>query len=160
SSQILVTLTRVTLDFISAGLNVLKNLKLPASLMMHLNLKGNVIWGKDDPTMYLDGEAFGATRTDSDGSTHIGFRLPSGDGKRGGNFEMCFGFVSPIPLTNLSLTPGVVGSGHPSTGTLPLSGPAPAGGATVTLSSNNANIIGALPTLTIPANQSTATFPI
>lgn len=160
SSQILVTLGRATLDFINLGLNTLQNLKLPASLMMHLNLKGDVIWGKDDPTLYLDGEAFGTTRTDSDGSTHIGFRLPSGDGKRGGNFDMWFWFVLPITLTNLSLAPATVNSGQPSTGTLTLSGPAPAGGAAVALSSNNSNIIGPLATVTIPANQTTATFPV
>jgi Family of unknown function (DUF6519) len=160
SSQILLTLQRASLDVIRFGLLTLQNMKLPVSMLAHINLKGDFIWSKNDPTVYLDGDAFGTTRTDADGSTHIGLRLPSGDGKRGGNFDMWFRFVLPVTLNSLTLSPTTVNSGQPSTGTLILSGPAPIGGAVITLSSNNSPIIGALPSVTIPENQTSSTFPI
>jgi Family of unknown function (DUF6519) len=50
-------------------------------VLAHLTLKGNFIWDKENPELYLDGEAFG---------THSGTKLPSGDGRRGGDFEMYF----------------------------------------------------------------------
>jgi len=161
SGEIQVTLTRDNLAFIGNTLSALQTQKRPANLMMHLNLKGNVIWGKDDPTLFLDGEAFGATRTDPDGSTHIGLHLPqSGDGKRGGNFDMWFWFVQPITLQSLAFAPSTVNSGQASTGTVTLSGPAPASGASVTLSSNNPNILGTLPTVTVATNQTIGSFTV
>jgi hypothetical protein len=55
-------------------------------LLAHLSLKGNFIWAQKDPNSYLDGEAFGFG-----GNGNIDLRLPaSGDGKRGGNFELWF----------------------------------------------------------------------
>jgi hypothetical protein len=55
--------------------------------LMHLTLKGNFIWEeRADEQRYLDGEAFGipgrGDRTD--------LVLPSGDTRRGGDFEMWF----------------------------------------------------------------------
>jgi len=158
SGEIQVVLTRDNLAFIGNALSTLQTLKRTASLMMHLNLKGNVIWGKNDPTLFLDGEAFGAARTDADGSTHIGLRLPqSGDGKRGGNFDMWFWFVLPPTLQSLSFAPATVVSGQTSTGTVTLTGAAPVGGAVITLSTNNPSI-PTLPTITIPAGQTSGTF--
>jgi hypothetical protein len=54
-------------------------------LLCRLTLKGNYIWGPKDPEMYLDGEAFGMP-----GGDHVDARLPSGNGRRGGDFEMWF----------------------------------------------------------------------
>lgn len=160
SSQILLTIGRASLDLIRLGLATLQNLKLPVTMLAHINLKGDFIWAKSDPTLFLDGDAFGTTRTDTDGSTHIGLRLPSGDGKRGGNFDMWFRFVPPITLNSLTLAPTTVASGQPSTGTLTLSGPAPSGGAQIALSSNNSNILGALAPVTIDANSTSKTFTV
>jgi hypothetical protein len=59
-------------------------------VLARLTLKGNVIWAAGDPKINLDGEAFGrlaAGRVDLD--LHNG----SGDGRRGGNFEMWFWLV-------------------------------------------------------------------
>jgi len=60
-------------------------------VLAHLTLKGNFIWAKsdNDPAMYLDGESFGVRS--STGRTAL--RLPSGDGRRGGNFESWFWLV-------------------------------------------------------------------
>jgi hypothetical protein len=52
-------------------------------------LKGNFIWGSRDKLVYIDGNAFGA----SPGETPNNLRLPSGDGVRGGDFEMWFRLV-------------------------------------------------------------------
>src|SRR5262249_18831191 len=66
---------RFLYDFLTSGLT--------SSLLAHLTLKGSFIWGKNDPTMYLDGKAFGITRTDPAGP-RIGLRLPpSGNGTSG-----------------------------------------------------------------------------
>jgi hypothetical protein len=157
SSQILLTLNRIILDVIRLGLLTLQQMKLEASMTVHLNLKGDFIWAKNDPALYLDGDVFGVTRTDADGSTHIGLRLPSGDGKRGGNFDMWFRFVLPVTLASLSFSPNTIDSGQSTTGTLTLTGPAPAGGAQITFSSNNP-ILGNLPPVTIQENQSTKQF--
>jgi hypothetical protein len=54
-------------------------------LLCRLTLKGNYIWGPREPEMYLDGEAFGVP-----GDAHVDARLPSGNGRRGGDFEMWF----------------------------------------------------------------------
>ncbi len=55
-------------------------------ILAHLTLKGRFIWAQDDPTMYLDGEAFGAP----DGQLPNNLRLRSGDRRRGSDFEMWF----------------------------------------------------------------------
>jgi hypothetical protein len=59
-------------------------------VLAHLTLKGNFIWsGEDARRIYLDGDSFGipvGTRT------HISF--PTGNGRRGGDFEMWF-WLSP-----------------------------------------------------------------
>jgi hypothetical protein len=54
-------------------------------LLCRLTLKGNYIWGPKEPEMYLDGDAFGVP-----GGDHVDVRLPSGNGRRGGDFEMWF----------------------------------------------------------------------
>lgn len=62
-------------------------------ILTRLRLKGNVIWREDErgaPELYLDGEAYGFRERDSQ-TTDL--RLPSGDGVRGGDFEMWFWLV-------------------------------------------------------------------
>ena len=60
------------------------------SVLAHLTLKGNFIWAEKDPLRYLDGEAFAAPK----GTTPTNLRLPSGNGKRGGDFEMWFTLIA------------------------------------------------------------------
>jgi hypothetical protein len=63
----------------------------------------------------------------------------------------------PLSLTSLGVAPGNVTGGTNATGTVTLSGPAPAGGALVTLSSNNAAAV--LPaSVLVPAGLTTASF--
>lgn len=71
-------------------------------ILAYLTLKGNFIWGENDPSVYLDGEVFGwqDMETVEPPVTHV--RFPSGDGHRGGDLEMWFWLVpsnpSPAPL--------------------------------------------------------------
>jgi len=68
---------------------------------------------------------------------------------------------TPTPtLSSLTLNPtSVIGGAQSSTGTVTLSGPAPAGGAQVALSSNNgaASVSSSVP---VPAGATSATFPV
>src|ERR1700704_4906177 len=65
----------------------------------------------------------------------------------------------PPTLSSLSLNPTSVAGGNSSTGTMMLSGPAPAGGAQVALSSNN-GAASVPPSVTIAAGATTATFAV
>lgn len=134
-------------------------------ILARLTLKGNFLWAGADPERFLDGDTFGIRAPVAAASiTHL--RLPSGDGRRGGDFTLWFWLVQPAPtirLTRLSITPGQVvgGQGVTPTGTVVLSGPAPAGGATlIALASNNPNVASAPANVAIPAGQTQATFPV
>jgi hypothetical protein len=73
--------------------------------------------------------------------------------------------VTPPPasgptLTSLTLNPKSVIGGSPSSGTLALSGPAPTGGALVTLSSSNTAVATVPANVTIPAGATSLTFAV
>jgi hypothetical protein len=67
--------------------------------------------------------------------------------------------LSPTPVS-LILAPTTVQGGTASAGTVTLSGPAPTGGAAVTLGSSNTSVATVPATLTIPAGATSGTFPI
>ncbi|MFB3764631.1 MAG: DUF6519 domain-containing protein [Methanotrichaceae archaeon] len=62
------------------------------SVLAHLTLKGNYIWSDSDPNLFLDGEVFG--NGDVFEIPNVGqgidIQLPSGNGIKGGDFEMWF----------------------------------------------------------------------
>jgi hypothetical protein len=65
--------------------------------------------------------------------------------------------------TGLTFTPNPIfaaAAGVTSTGTLTLSGPAPASGAVIILSGNQPNVVRVPASVTIPANQTSATFTV
>jgi trimeric autotransporter adhesin len=139
-------------------------------LLTRLTLKGNLIWGLNDATTFLDGEAFGIVRNDPDGA-HIGLRLPpSGNGKRGGDFELFFWLTLAVRPSSLGLSPNPVDAGATSTGLITLNGPAPSAGAVIALSSvaldaSGAQVpgvtLGVMPaSVTIPAGQTTGNFTV
>ncbi|HEY2990889.1 MAG TPA: DUF6519 domain-containing protein [Candidatus Binatia bacterium] len=134
-------------------------------VLAHLTLKGNFIWDQENPerpALYLDGEAFGFRRA---GAANTDIRLPSGNGRRGGDFEMWFWLVReerriPIELVSIALEPDVVPAGRSSRGTVTLSGAAPAGGAVVRLSSAN-NAAATVPeSITVEEGNTTASFEV
>lgn len=126
-------------------------------VLTRLTLKGNFIWDRDNANRFLDGEGFGVQQPNSNNTS---LRLPSGDGRRGGDFEMWFWIARPLGLGSLVVNPATVIAGTPSQGTLTLSGPAPAGGLVISLTSSATNRATVQPTITIPAGGTTATFPI
>jgi hypothetical protein len=126
-------------------------------ILVRLTLKGNFIWDREDPDRFLDGEAFGI-RLPNTSNTNL--RLPSGNARRGGDFEMWFWIGRPISLVSVVANPNSVIAGTPSQGTVTLSGPAPAGGAVVALSSSATNRATVPATVTIPAGATNATFAI
>ena len=69
-------------------------------------------------------------------------------------------FSSSPTLTSVSLSPASVIGGNTSTGTVTLTGPAPAGGAVVTLTSSNAAAAQVPPSVTVAPNATTATFTV
>jgi hypothetical protein len=69
--------------------------------------------------------------------------------------------VTPPTLSSLTLNPtSVKGGTTNSTGTVTLSGRAPSGGATVTLSSNNTSVATVPASVTVAAGSTTATFTV
>lgn len=60
-------------------------------VLTRLTLKGNVIWADGDPKTTLDGEAFG--QPGIQGRVDLDLGKGSGDGRRGGDFEMWFWLI-------------------------------------------------------------------
>jgi hypothetical protein len=74
----------------------LQSNKVTDRLLVHLTAKGNFIFSPDKPPILLDGEAFGTPSK----AGRIDVSLPSGDERKGGDFEMWF-WLQPqvIPVT-------------------------------------------------------------
>jgi len=103
--------------------------------LARFTLKGNFIWAQEKPDLFLDGEVFGIRRA---GGTETEIRLPSGNGRRGGDLEIWFWLGrAPAPpvrvLANFAIKPQSVKSGAVVQLTANLDGPAPAGGADVAI---------------------------
>lgn len=110
-------------------------------VLAHLILKGNFIWSQNDPTLFLDGEVFG--RPPGANTSNVPLRLPSGDRRRGGNFDMWFWFVAaPSSVTNIQANPpGPISVGQTTTLTITFSSPAPPNSVVViTLSNSNVTV--------------------
>lgn len=70
--------------------------------------------------------------------------------------------VSALSATSLTCSPSVItgGSGGSTTCTVTLDAPAPAGGKVVTLTSSLIDLAASLPTVSVPAGQTTANFTV
>jgi hypothetical protein len=73
-------------SFLNSGLPALFANQEEGLALARLFLKGSKIWQTNNPDIYLDGDV---TST-PDGTTTHNLNLPSGDGERGGDFEMWF----------------------------------------------------------------------
>ncbi|HEX3204560.1 MAG TPA: DUF6519 domain-containing protein, partial [Nitrospiraceae bacterium] len=69
-------------------------------VLARLTLKGNFIWGQENAKVYLDGDAFGVP-----GDQATGITFPTGNGRRGGDFEMWFWLAQPPQPTPTLTTP-------------------------------------------------------
>jgi hypothetical protein len=73
-------------------------------------------------------------------------------------FELAPSSTASVSLSTLTLNPTSVVGGNSSTGTVTLSGPAPAGGAQVVLSSSNTLVARVPASVTVAAGATSATF--
>src|SRR5262249_38937421 len=67
---------------------------------------------------------------------------------------------APPLLQSMTITPASVSGGTNATGTVFLSSPAPAGGASITLATSNANAARAPGVVNVPAGQTSANFTV
>lgn len=74
---------------------------------VHLTLRGSFIWERGRPDVLLDGELVA-----DPGPGGAAARLPSGDGRRGGDLEMWFWLVSPAAVEALDLEPDRIVGGE------------------------------------------------
>jgi hypothetical protein len=94
-------------------------------------------------------------------STTVAISAASGGATRSASLTVTPASPPPPTLSSLSVNPtSVVGGGQSSTGTVTLSGPAPAGGAQVTLSSNNTTVAGVPSNVMVVAGATYATFAV
>ena len=131
-------------------------------ILARLTLKGNFIASLPDantaPSL-LDGESFG-----SSGRDRTAIQLPSGDGHRGGDFELWFWLVQNAGLANVTITPtpAVVVGGSPAHVSITLTGPAPSAGTTIQIfvDGDPTGTIRVPDTVRIPAGAREAAFDV
>lgn len=127
-------------------------------ILVRLTLKGNFIWDEKRSDAYLDGEVFGAlSRSGPE------LLLPSGDGRRGGDFEMWFWLVpQTLVLDSVTLDDDEVTGGgeRMPTGTVTIIGTAPAGGVSIGLRSSDPEVVSVPESVEIGAGRTSATFPV
>jgi hypothetical protein len=125
-------------------------------ILARLILKGNFIWDQATKSLYLNGETFG---TGVNGvSTSL--NLPSGDKRRGGDFEMWFWLVvAPAALAGIQASPDKIFAGAATTITITLTAAAPPGGVPITITQAPANRLQFVnPPASIPGGQSSVSF--
>jgi len=76
------------------------------------------------------------------------------------DFELSSSAPAAVSLSSLSVNPTSVTGGNSSTGTVTLSGPAPTGGAQITLSSSNTTAASVPSSVTVAAGATSATFTV
>ena len=125
-------------------------------ILARLILRGNFIWDQATQSLYLNGETFG---TGVNGvSTSL--NLPSGDKRRGGDFEMWFWLVAaPAALASIQANPNQIFAGAATTITITLAAAAPPGGVPITITQAPGNRLQFvnLPA-SIPGGQSSVSF--
>jgi hypothetical protein len=135
-------------------------------LQAFLTLKGNFIWAGKDRFRFLDGETFGTPPTERDPT---GLDLPSGDLRRGGDFEMWFWLeTGSVEVDAVILDSTTITGGRNVTGRVVLSRAAE-GGTRIALSSNNPAVVflndqgqavGQNTVITVASGQNRANFSV
>jgi hypothetical protein len=131
-------------------------------VLTRLTLKGNFIWDLATQTRYLDGDAFGIP---GGGGSNTSLALPSGDKRRGGDFETWFWLVSapplPIEVAKISCDPNQIYPANTATTTftITLSAAAPSTGLPITIHNSNPLLVTLTnPPTSVPAGLSSITF--
>jgi len=94
------------------------------------------------------------------GSTTVTISATYGSATRSALLTVTPASPPPATLSSLSLNPTSVTGGNSSTGTVTLSGPAPAGGAQVALSSSNTSVARVPSSVTVAAGATSASFTV
>jgi hypothetical protein len=144
----------------SAAAQWLTNLALqsPATdrgILARFTLKGNFIWAQNNPGLFLDGEAFGFEQ-----NAMTTLSLPSGDRRRGGDFEMWFWLTAqPVTLDSVVISQTSIFENGATTGTINLTGPATVG-LVVQLTSAPPNVVTVPATVPFDIGARSASFQI
>ena len=110
-------------------------------------------------SLYRWGDYFGIDADPSDDGLFWVVGMTIGTNNQWRTHIDSFRLVKTLAVSNVTLNPTSLAGGASSTGTVTLTGPAPAGGSVVTLASNNAT--ATLPaTVTVAQGASSATFSI
>lgn len=126
-------------------------------ILTRAKLSGDFIWSQNDPSQYLDGEAFGRHEQ----TNNIGLTLPSGNRKRGGDFEFWFWLVgAPSFATSAAASPNPIYVGDISQITVVLSSFAPTAAPLMTVTSSNAAVATVPAQVTVSAGVTSVTFPV
>jgi hypothetical protein len=124
-------------------------------ILARLTLKGNFIWTPTTPPLFLDGEVFGFAQN---GVSAL--NLPSGDRRRGGNFDMWFWLIAqPARLASLSVSQLSIFQGDTTTVTVTLNNPATSG-LVATLASSVPAVAAVPASITFTTGATSASFPI
>ena len=113
-----------------------------------LVVRGNFVWDAQEAERYLDPDLFAGRQ----GQSSI-TRFPTGNGVRGGEMVLFFNLGTPF---NIGFGP--VASAGNTVGTISLDQPAPEGGLTVRLASEDPAVTALPETVFVPAGETTATF--
>jgi hypothetical protein len=125
-------------------------------VLARITLKGQFIWALNNPNLYLDGEAFGQRLTSA---MNTALQLPSGDGRRGGDFHMWFWIVAAISFAKqILVSPAQVYIGDTATFTVTLSSSAPAGAAPATLTSTVPAVAAVPGSIAVPVGSTSFSF--
>jgi Family of unknown function (DUF6519) len=131
-------------------------------ILTRLTLKGNFIWDRATRSLYLDGDPFGVP---GGGGSNVSLGLPSGDKKRGGDFETWFWLVAtpppPVEVASISVNPSQIypATTGTATVTITLTAAAPSTGLPITIVNSNRSLVTLInPPTSVPAGGSSVTF--
>lgn len=77
------------IEFFKILFTRMREMEFGNMVLARFTLKGNFIWTEGEPRLYLDGDTFGTPGRNGNNS----LVLPSGDGRKGGDFEIWFRMV-------------------------------------------------------------------
>lgn len=138
----------------------------PIPLLMRVTLKGQKIWsGIGEQRCYLDGQVFGksgGSRSNNRQISRTDLVFPSGNSCKASDFESWFwlNVREQVTLERLEINPPRVQGNTSAKGTVFLSDLAPEGGISVTLSSQNPEIVQVPRNITISEGSDRAGFAI
>ena len=137
---------------------ILASLSEPRGILTRITLKGNYIWSQNDPTSFLDGDVFGLRLS---GSNNEALTFPSGDKRKGGDFQMWFWLVAaPSFAQSIQPVSAQIYVGDKPSFTVTLSGPAPAGSNALQVTTSVAAVAAVPASVPVPLGSSAVSFAV